>query len=240
MLPECNEAVIRIVFTGPSLPPEAVGAVPSDTRLMSPIKRGDIDLAVQTFPNLKVIGIVDGEFFQSFAISPKEILRSMDRGHRFFGSSSMGALRATELSIYGMVGIGRIYKMFFSGEIDADDEVAMTYDPVTLKPSSEPLANIRIALAGSCENGKLRPRVMETAIRVAKDLYYPDRTYCALLAGTRAQLSDEDFSQLTAACQSPPNAKSEDAWQLLEAMGISNVEGRNAVGPLANVHCASF
>jgi len=237
---EFNEAITRVVFVGPSLSDEAVSAVPVDTRLLPPVKRGDVDQAVQTFPNLTAIGIVDGEFFQSFAISPKEILRSMDRGKRFFGSSSMGALRATELSVYGMVGIGSIFQMFFTGEIDADDEVAMTYDPVTLKPSSEPLANIRIALTRSHENGSLRRNVMEPAIRTARDLYYPDRTYRAMLAGTRAQLSDEDFSQLTAACQSPPNAKSEDAWQLFAAMGILGAKCRNAVEPLANGHCASF
>lgn len=209
---------------GPSLSHEAVCTVPSDTRLLPPIKRGDINQAVQDFPNVKAIGIVDGEFFQSFSISPKEILCAMDGGKRFFGSSSMGALRATELSVYGMVGIGRIYQMFFSGEIDADDEVAMTYDPATLKPISEPLVNIRIALSRSCESGQLRQSVMEAAIRFVKDLYYPDRTYRALLANMRHHLSEEEFFQLSNACQSPPNTKREDALQLLAAMGILSQE----------------
>jgi hypothetical protein len=227
LLPECNDAITRVVFMGPSLSPEAVGAVPADVSLLPPIKRGDVDYAVQRFPNLKTIGIVDGEFFQSFAVSPKEILRSMDHGKRFFGSSSMGALRATELTIYGMAGVGKVYQMFFSGEIDADDEVAMTFDPVTLRPTSEPLANIRIALERSCHQGELSHSVMEKAIRIAKDLYYPDRTYGAMLAYARNTLSDGEFHQLKNVCQTPSNAKSEDAWQLLNAMGIV-AEGRPA------------
>ena len=215
-----NEEVTRLVFTGPSLPHEAVPVLPSDTRLLPPVKRGDVNQAIQAFPNLKSIGIVDGQFFQSFSISPKEILRWLDQGTVFFGSSSIGALRATELSVYGMVGIGKIFQMFSSGEIDADDEVAMTYDPATLQASSDPLINIRIALSRSCDNGTLLHTTMESAIRALKNLYYPDRNYRALLACTRAQLSPEEFSQLKDACQSPPNAKYEDAWQLLTAMGI--------------------
>lgn len=220
LLPECNEAITRVVFMGPSLSHHELGSIPSDVSLLPPIKRGDVDQASQRFPNLKTIGIVDGEFFQSFAVSPKEILRSMDRGKRFFGSSSMGALRATELTIYGMVGIGKVYQMFFAGEIDADDEVAMTYDPATLTPTSEPLANMRIALERSCDRGELSRSVMEKAIGIAQDLYYPDRTYGAMLASARTKLSDADFRELKDACQTPSNAKREDAWQLLSSMEI--------------------
>ena len=92
------------------------------------------------------VGIVDGEFYQRLAISPKEILRLLDAGIPVFGSSSMGALRAVELESCGMIGVGAIFEQFRSGALEADDEVAMTFCPETLRPTSEPLVNIRVAL----------------------------------------------------------------------------------------------
>jgi hypothetical protein len=221
LLIDTNESVTRLVFLGPSLPPHNLThTLPADTRLLPPIKRGDVDLAVERFPNAKTIGIVDGEFFQSFSISPVEILRSMDRGKHFWGSSSIGALRATELSIYGMVGVGTIFEMFAAGEIDADDEVAMTYDPSTLVATSEPLVNIRIALTRAHDAGHISEKLMKLALNIARNLYYPDRTYRAVLSGLRAQVSPEEFTQLECVFQAQPNAKGEDAWKLLKAMDI--------------------
>ena len=218
---DTNEGVTRLVFLGPSLPPQNVAhMLPADTRLLPPIKRGDVDLAVERFPNAKAMGIVDGEFFQSFSISPVEILRSMDRGKRFWGSSSMGALRATELSIYGMVGVGTIFEMLAAGDIDADDEVAMTYDPSTLVSTSEPLVNIRIALTRALAAGHISEKLTKLALNVARDLYYPDRTYRSVLSGLRAQVPPEEFTQMQCVFQSRPNAKGEDTWKLLKAMDI--------------------
>ena len=175
---------------------------------------------MKAFPNATAFGIIDGQFFQSFSVSSKEILTWMDRGKRFWGSSSMGALRATELELYGMIGVGQMYRMFSCGEIDADDEVAMTYDPVTFKANSEPLVNMRISLNRSSEGGYLSRAVMETAIGITKKLYYPDRSYRSMLLLARASLSKEDFMQLNHACRSASNAKGEDASVLLAAMGL--------------------
>ncbi len=39
----------------------------------------------------------------------------MKKGVKVYGSSSMGALRASELDEFGMVGVGRIYECYRSG-----------------------------------------------------------------------------------------------------------------------------
>ena len=58
----------------------------------------------------------------------------------------MGALRAAEMGHYGMTGVGRIFKMYASGEVQGDDEVALVFDPETMEPLSEPLVNLRSLL----------------------------------------------------------------------------------------------
>jgi TfuA protein len=59
-------------------------------------------------------------------------------GVKFIGASSMGALRAAELSRYGAIGCGSIFEAYSSGKIEDDAWVAMTYDPDTFKPLTEP------------------------------------------------------------------------------------------------------
>jgi hypothetical protein len=189
--------------------------------LLPPVKRGDVDAVLGRFPRLASIGMIDGEFFQSFSISPKECLEALDAGKKLYGSSSMGALRATELSVYGMTGIGRIYEMFASGELDADDEVAITFDPHTFSPTSEPLANMRISLAEACEEGRLSREIHDLAIGAAQGMYYPQRTYRNLLTLMKRVLAEDDFRELADCCQAPVNAKQEDAWALLAAMKVT-------------------
>ena len=50
----------------------------------------------------------------------------------------MGALRAAELWRYGAVGIGSIFNAYRTGEAQDDAWVAMTYDPDTFRPLTEP------------------------------------------------------------------------------------------------------
>jgi hypothetical protein len=89
----------------------------------------------------------------------------------------MGALRASELWTYGMVGVGRIFQMYRTGEIAADDEVALLYDPESETAISEPLANIRCAVRRLVDDGSLSPACGDTLIDVAAALPYPERRY---------------------------------------------------------------
>ena len=94
-----------------------------------------------------------------------------------YGSSSMGALRASELWTHGMVGVGRIFQMYRDEEIASDDEVALLYDPESELALSEPLANIRCAVRRLVDDGSLSATCGETLINVAAALPYPDRRY---------------------------------------------------------------
>jgi len=193
-----------VIFLGPSLEPSVAREV-LDATYLPPIKRGDLaklDQAVQT------VGIVDGEFFQSLAVSPKEVLVLLDRGVKVFGSSSIGALRAAELHTLGMVGVGRVFEMYRDGRIEADDEVALLYDPITYRACSEPLVNIRCALdAAVLKNVVGRIKADEILSRLV-ELYFPYRTHRAV--GLLCPELEEFMRSL------PSNQKRDDALLLLE------------------------
>lgn len=85
----------------------------------------------------RIIGIIDGVFFEDAAVGHREVLEVMKHGITVVGASSMGALRAAELEPFGMIGIGEIFRMYRDGIIESDDEVALMCDPTTNMAFSE-------------------------------------------------------------------------------------------------------
>ena len=61
----------------------------------------------------------------------------------------MGALRAAELHVFGMQGVGRIFEAYRDDSLEDDDEVAVLHAPeeAGFLPLSEPMVNIRTTLA---------------------------------------------------------------------------------------------
>src|SRR5581483_3757447 len=162
-----------VLFTGPSLHPDRAAAL-IDATILPPIRRGDLERFAKQKPEM--IGIIDGEFYQSLAISPKEILPLLESGVAVYGASSMGALRAVELRNCGMIGIGRVFRLFRSGVLDADDEVALAYSPATYKAVSDPLVNTRYVLRAAIRRGLLTRAQASQAITELKLVYFPERT----------------------------------------------------------------
>lgn len=202
-----------VVFTGPSLHPDRAKAL-LDATILPPIKRGDLDCLSELKP--RVIGIIDGEFYQSLAVSPKEILPLLESGVIVYGGSSMGALRAVELRYCGMIGVGRIYRLFRSGVLDADDEVALAYSPLTYEGLSEPLVNTRYVLRAAVRRGMLtRAQAAEITARL-KELYFSERTRRVFLSiiseviGRDGALRMQEFLDTEA-----PNMKQDDAKLLI-------------------------
>ena len=206
-----------VVFLGPSLArEEALESLPS-ADFRRPIRRGDL-LGLSEGPP-GAIGIVDGEFFQSLAISPKEILPMLQKGFQIYGSSSMGALRAVELTPYGMTGVGRIFELFRSGRLIGDDEVALTFRPDTLRPLSEPLVNMRLALSAARKAGLISLTELIGLTRCMKAVYFPERTRDRLFLEAKRRLGGERASALREWwLRAAPDAKAEDAKLLLDMM----------------------
>ncbi len=162
-----------VVYLGPSLPIATARSLLNATYL-PPLKRGDL---ANLPPDTKTAGIIDGVFHHSLAESPKELIALLERGVRVYGSSSIGALRAAETHIYGMIGIGTIFQMYRDREIDADDEVAIAYDPSTDRAVSEPLVNIRLALRIAVEQEVISGKEANRIISAMKGIYYPSRSW---------------------------------------------------------------
>jgi len=212
-----------IVFLGPSLEKAAAEKIlPADYRL--PAKRGDLLGAVRD--GATIIGLIDGVFHQESAVAHREILAAIKHGVEVVGASSMGALRAAEMDTLGMVGIGEIYRMYRSGELESDDEVALVFDPSSGLALSEPLINIRFTLKRARDEGIIDTRVHDALLASARSLFYPGRTYPAILSaagGTVNGKTQEAF--LTWVTRGAVDRKREDTVAALEY--IRKIAGGN-------------
>ncbi len=177
-----------IVFLGPSLERETAETIlPAEYR--PPAKRGDLLRAVQD--GADIIGLIDGVFHQESAVAHREILAAIKKGVPVVGSSSMGALRAAEMDTLGMTGIGEVYRMYKSGELVSDDEVALVFDPETGFSLSEPLVNIRFTLEEAERQDIVTARDHTALLAAAKSVFYPQRTYGRIVSEAGAAIDQE-------------------------------------------------
>jgi hypothetical protein len=162
-----------VIYLGPSLSrAEASSILQAD--YLPPICRGDLAKLPE---EVRTVGIIDGEFFQSLAVSSKEIVALLERGIRVFGAASIGALRAAETHIFGTIGVGEIFCMFRDGILDGDDEVALVYDSQSYRHLSEPLVNIRRALKIALGEKVIDEVEMAGLIAQVKSRYFPGRSH---------------------------------------------------------------
>lgn len=115
-----------IIFAGPTLTENEIHSVLPNACCHDPVACGDIIRVLRLQP--KMLIIIDGYFEQRAAVWHKEILMALEQGVTVYGASSMGALRAAELDVYGMIGFGKIYAKYQSAEIIDDDEVTVTHN----------------------------------------------------------------------------------------------------------------
>ncbi len=169
-----------VIFAGPSLPPRDR---PRDPRLnwRPPVRQGELYRAAREGP--AIIGVLDGYFEATPTVWHKEILWAMAQGIHVFGAASIGALRAAELDRFGMRGIGRVYEAFRDGDLEDDDEVAVSHGPEELGyPSvTEAMVNIRATVAAATAQAVIAEETAATLIAAAKALFYKERTYAAVL-----------------------------------------------------------
>lgn len=200
-----------IIFTGPSLSPEeGLKILNADYR--PPVKRNDILKAINDSPD--IIGIIDGIFHQSPAVGHKEILEAIKKGITVVGGGSMGALRASELDSLGMIGVGYVYNEYASGNIESDDDVAITFDIYTGETMSEALVNITYKLTEAVKNEIINQKEKEKMISIAKSIYYPNRTYYNILK--ESNLSEDKKEELRDFIVKTIDIKKQDAIAVLK------------------------
>lgn len=182
-----------VVFLGPSLAREkAEQILKADYR--PPARRGDIYKAAKE--GARIICLIDGVFFQDCSVAHKEVIHALQAGAKVLGASSMGALRASELDVYGMEGIGAIYQAYRSGHLESDDEVALIFDPFSFEPRSEPLVNIRFNLDLAWQKGVISVTSKDRLFHIASAIYFPERTYERMFSDAQGSVSENEMNSL--------------------------------------------
>jgi len=163
-----------VIFLGPSLSREKARKIlDADYRL--PAKKGDLLQLI--LKEVNIVGLVDGYFLQDYPPTPIEVYNLVrKRNMKVFGSSSLGALRAVELGKYGMIGIGKIFRLFRDGILESDDEVAVTFTDYT-NYKSEALIDIRYNLFLAQKYNIIDNSTGRSILKVSKQTYFPYRTY---------------------------------------------------------------
>jgi hypothetical protein len=217
------------VFVGPTLSEQQVlDALPSAT-VVPPVARGDVlRLVFNHEPG--VIAIIDGYFNSRLAVWHKEILFAIKSGFHVFGSASLGALRAAELSAFGMIGVGEIFSRFDQGVWDADDEVAVIHGPreSEFRPGSVALVNIRLALEDAQRKKVVSAQTAMAIVSRAKATFYADRSWERVFADAATDaLPTDEIEQLNVYIASVrPDAKRDDALQLLRLLHEQEKSGQ--------------
>jgi hypothetical protein len=205
-----------VIFVGPTLPLEAARKQ-LDAMYCPPAAQGDVLRALANKPRL--IGIIDGYFDTVPAVWHKEILYAMERGVHVFGAASMGALRAVELEMFGMVGIGQIFEWFKSGQLEDDDEVAVAHGPAEsgYLAVSDAMVNIRHAVRQAQDHGLMTEGLASSFLSAAKNLHYSQRDFRRVLQILGDQVNPAKARELTEYFGAfKPSLKEMDAVLLLE------------------------
>jgi len=198
-----------VIFCGPSLARSTLERI-TRADIADPIRRGDLERWLEH----DLFVILDGEFAQSLSVSPKEILRALDAGRTVIGAASMGALRAAELSSYGMIGIGWIYNRFARASVRREDDVALTYSPVDFVPHTVPMVNVEYWLADLYARGEISRQERAVLARRARKIFFAERTEQRLMARLAEALSATRLARLLQATDGQiPDIKSIDAEQ---------------------------
>ena len=167
-----------LVFAGPTLSglSEWRAGLSKSLVFHAPVKCSNV---LEAFDEgYRRIVIVDGLFERVAATWHKEIMHFMVRGGTCIGCSSMGALRALELELFGMIGYGRVVEEFKSGRISDDDEVTVAHldqskDFVSL---TDAMVNIRLTVADAVTREALDPQDAVRIIELAKSTFYKKRS----------------------------------------------------------------
>ena len=205
-----------LIYTGLSLPfSEAKEILDSHDDIevvyKRPIKRGDLSHDIKENPD--IIAIIDGVFHQNSAVGHREILSVMKKGVKVYGSSSMGALRASELDVLGMEGIGYCYNEYASGNVTSDDDVAVMLDSETLEALSVPLISMNYVFTNAVAENIITKEEKDELIKITKETYYPKRNYAQTLS--QSSLDADKKGKLIDFIRTSKDIKKEGAKELL-------------------------
>lgn len=198
----------KVVFAGPSI--FGVERARFDgVEFRGPAACGDILSAVSD--GATTIGLIDGYYGDQIAVWHKEILFALSRGIRVAGAASMGALRAAECAIFGMIGIGTVYNEYMAGIRTSDADVAIYHAPEEMgfMPTSIALVDFEATIERM--KADLSAEEYARMMNAGRCLHFSKRTWSSVIkeAGADPLLMQRILGR-------EYSVKREDAVQLLE------------------------
>ncbi len=193
-----------VVFAGPTLATSArARTLASGLDVRPPVKRADVAKLVASRARPGVLVIVDGVFHEALAVGHAEIRDAVRAKWNVWGVSSMGAIRAREMTSLGVNGFGKVFERYCGSDDFQDDEVALLHaSTAPYAPLTEPLVHLREAIAFLVRARLVSRARASDALRDLKSRWYGERTIrgaCDLLArgassadGVRRELADFD------------------------------------------------
>ncbi len=165
------------VLVGPSLAADKIKAIAPNAVIHPPAKHGSIYKLIE--PSCNQILLIDGLFYYDASVWHREILAALNSGIEVFGCASMGALRAIELSLYGMIGMGRVFDYYCVGVTDGDDEVAVLHGPESqgYQALTIPLITLRWNFDLLKNKGKLSETDLKAILLGVKKMPFHDRSW---------------------------------------------------------------
>jgi TfuA protein len=209
-----------VIFLGPTLVPRPADT--PDLHYWPPARRGDLERAANS--GARVIGLIDGVFGQTLAVTPAEVREVAQRGIQLVGGASMGALRACECS-RAMQGVGEIWRRFVRGELTDDDEVAVTFLPDTYQLVAYPLIQVREVARLAAERYPNAVTELQQFIGTVRRLPFVKRTVERIREAAAPLLNAGlPWSQLHEWLTAPEfDLKRRDAVQVIQAVTASLV-----------------
>ncbi|MFE3410867.1 TfuA-like protein [Streptomyces mirabilis] len=168
------------VYVGPTCPADEILQRFPEVVVHPPASHGDFFSSEIGSGDVAVV--VDGFYHHRLGLRHKEYLYALDRGVTVIGAASIGALRALELSAFGMQGFGSVYELYRAGVFDGDDAVAVAHeDGAPYSSLSVPLVNLHAAAQAASSAGVLRRSDVDNVISALRSEYYPSRTQARVL-----------------------------------------------------------
>ncbi len=167
-----------VLYAGPTLAPSTLARdLARSYRVRPPVRRLDVTKLLAEDKKPGVLVIVDGVFHDTLAVGHAELRDALDAGWQVWGLSSMGAIRAREMTPLGMRGFGRVYELFAAEGDFQDDEVALLHEGTRpYRGVTEPLVHLRAAIDHLVARGIIEERDARTVIAELKSRWYGERT----------------------------------------------------------------
>ncbi|MBD9638483.1 TfuA domain-containing protein [Ensifer sp. ENS07] len=178
---DASETGPILVFLGPTLRLSEAELV-LDAIYLQPAAQGDILLAAHAFRPRAMV-LIDGQFEDRPAVRHKEILWAMAQGIVVIGAASMGALRAAELSDFGMIGVGLIYRWYRRWRLAPDDAVAVLSGPPELGflPLTDALVDLQRTFANLERRNVISAAERGSLTTAARNMNFRERRFEAIL-----------------------------------------------------------